>query len=323
MNRLRAYRYLEQLTQEELGTVLGVAPQTVSAIESGRRSFTGSLAPIGYADDRLELPEMSAPLHRHRASTSMSAKRRAQELMRLAGEVFKELRARTARAPRLTLERLEPPTTPDGLEELALDVRSLLGHEEDGPIRNLTASIEAAGVCLIPLPNLKGIDGISAWVEDVPVIGISPSIPGDRFRLTLGHELAHLLIHTRRSETSESEANRFAGALLFPQHEFDDAMQGERQLRYFISMKSAWGVSVAALVYRAHQLDYIDDRRYRALQIQMSKWRKSEPASFEPVHGSLVRRLIEVNGGAQGVAQLGFNPKHVHQIAEWRHLRVA
>lgn len=324
MNRLRAYRYLEHLTQEDLGTVLGISPQMVSAIESGQRSFAASLAPIGYADNRFELPEMSTPLHRHRASTSATAKRRAQELLRLAGEVFRELRDQTEKAPRLSLDRLDPPVTPDELQDLALEVRVRLGHDENGPIRNLTAALEAAGICIIPMPNLPGIDGISAWVEGVPVIGIAPTIPGDRFRLTLGHELAHLLVHTRKSETTESEANRFAGALLFPQHEFDAAMPDRPQLRHFVALKSAWGVSVAALVYRAHQLDYLDDRRYRALQIQMSKWRKSEPGSFEPVHGSLLRRLIEVNGGTRDVGRrLGFNAKHVHEICDWRHLRLA
>lgn len=324
MNRLRAYRSLEKVTQDDLAKILKISPQMVSAVESGRRSFSGSLEPIGYADERLELPEMSTPLHRHRASTSVAAKRRAQELLRLGGEVFRELRDATPKAPRLTIDRLDPPSAPSELEDLALEVRAGLGHEEQGPIRNLTATVEKAGVCLIPIPDLPGIDGLSAWVEGVPVIGISPTIPGDRFRLTLGHELAHLLIHTRVTTTSEREANRFAGALLFPFDEFDAAMGERLQLRHFVALKSAWGVSVAALVYRAHELDYMDDRRYRALQIQMSKWRKTEPGQFNAVHGTLMGRLVEVNGGSQVVARdLGVNERHLRDLIDWRHLRLA
>jgi Zn-dependent peptidase ImmA (M78 family) len=89
-------------------------------------------------------------------------------------------------------------------------------------------------------------------------------------------------------------------------------------------MKSAWGVSVAALVYRAHELGYIDDQRYRALQIQMSRWRKSEPATFTPVPGQLLPRLVEANGGVAAVAKtMGINRHHLGKLVNWNHLRLA
>lgn len=324
MNRLRAYRSIEGITQEQLGELLGISPAMVSAIESGRRQLSGDLSKLGYSVDRLDLPTMSAPLHRHRASTHVSDKNRAQELLRLAGEVFLDLRERTARAPNTTVVKLGSPETIDAVEDLAIEVRYLLDHEEHGPIRNLTAVVEQAGVCLVPMTALPGIDGLSSWVNGVPVIGISPNIPGDRFRFTLGHEIGHLLLHARRTETTELEANRFAGALLIPQSEFDAAMPERPQLRDFIALKSAWGIAVSALVYRAHELEYIDDSRYRALQIQMSKWRKSEPGTFQPVYGQLLPRLIEVNGGASKVARdIGVNQQHLSEVTNWSHLRVA
>lgn len=324
MNRLRSYRSIESINQQDLGDLLGLSPQMVSAIESGRRAFAGDLQTLGYANERLVLPNMSQPLHRHKASTTVAAKNRAQELIRLAGEVFGELLRRTPRAPHVSVERFPPPATAEDVEEVAIEVRCALGHEDVGPIRNLTAAVERAGVCVVPITGLVGIDGLSSWVGDIPVIGVSLSVPGDRFRLTLGHEVAHLLMHLRRTDNTESEANRFAGALLFPQAEFDAAMPARPQLRDFIELKSAWGVSVAALVYRAHELDYIDDRRYRALQIQMSKWRKSEPGTFDPVPGQLFGRLVEVNGGADEVASdLGVNRRHLEELLNWSHLRLA
>lgn len=179
-------------------------------------------------------------------------------------------------------------------------------------------------MCIVPITGLNGVDGLSSWVNGVPVIGVSPSVPGDRFRLTLSHELGHLLFHVRSSDSTEREANRFAGALLIPFAEFDAAMPPRPQLRDFIALKSSWGVSVAALVYRAHELEYIDDKRYRALQIQMSKWRKSEPGRFDPIHGQLLPRLIEVNRGTEAVASdLGMNGRHVGELTNWSHLRVA
>jgi len=324
MNRLRAYRDIEGLNQQELGALLGISPQMVSAIESGRRAFAGELGTLGYSVDRLSLPAMSPPLHRHRAATKVTAKKRAQELLRLAGEVFGELRERTPRAPQVTLERFPPPRSQDDVEELAIDVRCLLDHDDQGPIRNLTVAVERAGLCVVPIAGLAGIDGLSSWVDGVPVVGLSPSVPGDRFRLTLGHEVGHLLMHHKRTDDVEREANRFAGALLFPRAEFDAAMPDRPQLRDFVNLKRSWGVSVAALVYRAHELEYIDDKRYRALQIQMAKWRKSEPGIFDPAHGQLFPKLVEVNGGVDEVAaELGVNRTHLAELVNWSHLRLA
>jgi Zn-dependent peptidase ImmA (M78 family)/transcriptional regulator with XRE-family HTH domain len=324
MNRLRAFRDIEGINQHELGYMLGISPQMVSAIESGRREFAGDLRLIGYAPDRMALPDMSTPLHRQRASTKAAAKKRAKELLRLAGEVFGDLRARTDRAPQLMLDRHPTPTSLEDIEELAVESRCSLDHEETGPIQNLTASIERAGVCLVPIVGLPGVDGLSAWVNGVPVIGLSPAVPGDRFRLSLGHELAHLLFHARKSDTTEGEANRFAGALLFPQAEFDAAMPDRPKLSHFIALKASWGMAVSAIVYRAHELEYIDDARYRALQIQMSKWRRSEPGTFEPKHGRLFARMVEIHGGAVNVAsELGVNPQHLSELLNWSHLRIA
>lgn len=319
MNRLRAYRDIEDISQEDLGDLLGISPSMVSSVEAGRREFKGDLSPTGYSNDRLDLPDMSEPLHRQRASTLVSSRKRAHELVRLAGEVAHELGHRHAK-----LERTSGITSDDEIEDLSTDVRLAFGQETSGPIRNLTALVERAGVVIVPIVGLEGIDGLSSWVGDVPVIGVCPTVPGDRFRLTIGHETGHLAFHTKAKPDIEREANRFASALLFPTGEFKDALPEKPQLRDFVALKSSWGVSVAALVYRAHEIERIDDKRYRALQIQMSKWRRNEPASFEPVHGELMNALVAANGGVTEVSrQLGVNKRHLQLLCGWSHLRVA
>jgi Zn-dependent peptidase ImmA (M78 family) len=115
-----------------------------------------------------------------------------------------------------------------------------------------------------------------------------------------------------------------ASALLFPAADFEAAMPERPQLKDFVRLKTAWGVSVAALVYRAHDTGIIDDQRYRAVQIQMSKWNRQEPAHFDPVHGTLFAKLVDVNGGITTVAKtIGVNPSHLSLLTNWRHLRSA
>ncbi|HVR32031.1 MAG TPA: XRE family transcriptional regulator [Acidimicrobiia bacterium] len=322
MNRLRAVREIEGWTQHELSEMLGVSPQLISMVETGRRPLTFSITPTGYADSRFHLPDMSEPLHRQRVSTRVSDTNRAKELLRVSGEVFIELRSHNAGAPRVRLETLADPMSFDEIEDLATEVRLLLSQETSGPIRNLTAVVERAGVCLVPLVGLPGIDGMSAWVEDQPVIGLSPSVPGDRFRFSVAHEMPHLLFHRIKSDSTEAEANRFAGAFLVPHEDLDRALPKTPTLRDFIGLKSQTGLSVGALVYRAHELGYLDDGRYRSLQIQMSRWRRTEPGEFRPVYGSLLPRLVEEAGGVQRVAaDLGIRWQHVREITNWTPLR--
>lgn len=336
MNRLVAYRRIEGITQDELGRRLGVSASLISAIEAGRRPMTVSMEPIGYSDARFALPEMTEPLHRHLASTKVSSKRRAKELLRLAGEIGPEAILHMRRPPAMRMERLEigPSRT---IEDLALEVRcGLLDQEEEGPIRNLTKAIELAGVIVIPIKMAKdpgnkrsdGIDGISSWVAEHPVIGLSPEVPGDRFRLTLAHELGHLVMHHEKGEHSETEANQFASSLLMSDDEFDIAMSGKRSITDFVNLKKSWGISVAALVYRAHRQGYIDSSRYRSLQIQMSKWRRAEPATFDLVPGQLLGASIEASGGCESAsARFGVPSLHLAELTRWAttrtgHLRI-
>ena len=54
MNRLRAYRRIEQITQARLGERLGISTRLVSNIESGSRTPPDDLSQLGYT--RVEIP---------------------------------------------------------------------------------------------------------------------------------------------------------------------------------------------------------------------------------------------------------------------------
>ena len=325
MNRLRSYRYIEGISQVQLAERLGISHQLVSDIERGRRSPTCDLGKLGYAASRFEIAEMSEPLHRQRASTAVAAQHRAKELLRLAGEAFRDLESTINSRHRNRLERLGPAQS-DEIADIASEVRvGVLQQEESGPIRNLTAAVERAGICLIPIRDLRGVDGVSSWVEGHAVVGLNPDVPGDRFRLTLAHELGHLVMHSRKGVQSEAEANRFASALLMPDDEFEAAMSERPTIRRLVELKTNWGISVAALVYRAHQFGYLDDRSYRSMQIQMSKWRKREPAPFPIKPGLLLAELVrQCDGDVHRCGQrLELNPEHLGIVTDWRRLRVA
>ncbi|WP_420612095.1 ImmA/IrrE family metallo-endopeptidase [Candidatus Spongiisocius sp.] len=327
MNRLRSYRRIEGINQKQLGEILGISPQLVSAIESGRRSPTCDITRLGYAPTRIDVAEMTEPLHRQRASTRVTSTRRAKELLRVAGEAFLGLSHVLDPRNKNRLERLGPIQSDADIVECATEVRvGVLEKEESSPIKNLTDAAESAGICLVPIVGLEGIDGISSWVGErpgCPVIGLNVNVAGDRFRLSLAHEIGHLAMHAKRTATTENEAYRFASALLIHDDDFAASMPERPVLRDFIKLKSTWGISVAALVYKAHQLGYLDGRSYRSIQIQMSRWRKTEPGSFAIKPGRLLPKLVRMHGGVlRSARHLGLSPDHLREVITWHPLRV-
>ena len=330
MNRLRAYRRIEGITQSQLAEKLRISRRLVSAIEAGSRTPPDDISPLGYSPERIEIAEMTEPLHRQMASTRVSATHRATELLRVAGEAFEDLShdvlSRRSRTPRL--EPLGPICSDADIAEAVTEVRvGILQKEEHRPIKNLTDTVERAGICLIPIIGLPGIDGISSWVGTnprYPVIGLNPDVPGDRFRMSLAHEVAHLALHTRRTADTEPEAYRFASLLLIDDDDFIAAMPNRPPvLRDFVRLKGIWGVSAAALVYRANQLGFLNERSYRSIQMQMSAWRKTEPAHFRPKPGRLLPYLVEKHGGIHPCGKgLGLNPDHLREVTTWHRLRI-
>ena len=73
---------------------------------------------------------------------------------------------------------------------------------------------------------------------------------------------------------TESQANRFASAFLLPRSSFSrEFVVGQRMdWRMLKELKKRWGVSKAALLYRARQLDLLSESRYKSSVITLRKY---------------------------------------------------
>lgn len=153
-----------------------------------------------------------------------------------------------------------------------------------GPIKDLTAAIEDAGV-LVFLCDFEdsNVDGVSLKMQDTaPCIFLNARQPNDRIRFTLAHELGHLVLHTEPSEHMEKEANDFAAEFLMPQVSIVDKL-GSINLTHYAILKKEWKVSMAALIYRASSLGTITASQNSYLWRQMATrgYRKVEPNELE------------------------------------------
>lgn len=171
------------------------------------------------------------------------------------------------------------------IENIAEQLR-LQWNLPSGPIKNITTVLENAGCVIVKYDfGTEKIDGFSIWIQDIfPVIFVRQGLCGDRERFTLAHELGHLLLHTKRlSPNKEKEANDFASAFLMP---FSDIKKDLSNLNIYKlqNLKEQWKVSMAALAYRAKELEFISNAQYRYIFMELSRngYRKKEPIYIPP-----------------------------------------
>lgn len=183
-----------------------------------------------------------------------------------------------------------------------------------GPVRNLIGWIEAAG-CLVIEEDFgtTRVDGMSQWVNDIPLIFINTAVPTDRKRLTLAHELGHLVLHASEvTEDVEDQANAFAAELLMPIEVIRPQLRGLRVDALF-DLKREWGVSMGALVERAYRSGLLTATQRTSMWKMLSArgWRTREPLSDElvPEHPKLTDQI----GAA--LSQRGLAPEEVAKIA--------
>ncbi len=170
-----------------------------------------------------------------------------------------------------------------GATAVAQSVRQQLGLRK-GAVQHLTQLVESMGCVVVDysFPSTK-LDGLCIRApEKPPIVFLNKDLPKSRRRLSLAHELGHLVMHTNPHENVEDEAWEFAAEFLMPSAEIEKQFDG-LNLDKLGQLKKEWGVSMQAILYRAKKLGKIGESYNRFLWMQIGKcgYRVSEP--FEDV----------------------------------------
>lgn len=288
-------RARERITQSQLGERIGVKQAVISKIEGGvrpptddeREKLAKSLnVPISFFDrpkhDRFYGVVALFRLQRKRVSKVGLDFLNAEFVTRAMH--LRELLENVDVTPGLPLPRFadgfDPVTAAEQLRQMWL-VRP-------GPIQNLTALVEAAGVCVIELDaTIDEFEGAAFRAPGLPaIIFVRKGQSADRRRFTLAHELAHLILHESPDDLAraEKEANVFAQELLFPEP-FARKWIGVRpRLPALRSNRLAWKVSIQAQVMIAERLELVSPATKSRLfqQIGALGWRTKEPDALPP-----------------------------------------
>jgi len=150
---------------------------------------------------------------------------------------------------------------------------------------------------------VEKFDGFSCWANGhIPVVVAPDRGPRARQRLTMAHELGHLLLNLGDDVDEEKAAYRFAAAFLVPREAVEMEL-GSRRGRLseleLVTLKAKWGLSMGAWIYRLHDLGILGDSAYRRVQMSFRSrgWHKEEPEDDSPEAAPeasrRMRRLIE------------------------------
>ncbi len=313
--RVRLAREYLMMTQQDLANAAGVTQPAISQIERGGPVGDDTLDAIsgatGYSMEFFrrgvlpELPELSLRF-RKRATSRRSDDHRLRAHVRQGLELILELE-RHAELPPVTLETTSDDVDVDDIEALAVKTRQQLGIGPDDAIPNVIRAAERSGIVVFGgSVDLKKHDAVSAWPNypiGRPVVCYTRGRPGDRQRLSIAHEIGHLVLHQLRnveSERAEVEAFRFGAALLIPQDAALNEIEPPVTLRSLAWTKSQWGISIAALIRRGHDLRIIDKHRYQSLMKQLSArgWRKEEPVEVPTEDPTLLPKMLRLVYGS-------------------------
>jgi Zn-dependent peptidase ImmA (M78 family) len=82
-------------------------------------------------------------------------------------------------------------------------------------------------------------------------------------------------------------------------------MSGDVTLRSLAYIKAEYGISIAAMIRRALDLQVIDTARRTSLEKQLTSrgWRKSEPVEVQEERPLLISKMIEAATKTQSLSQ--------------------
>jgi Zn-dependent peptidase ImmA (M78 family) len=202
-------------------------------------------------------------------------------------------------------------------------------------IFNVVELLEDKNIKVVKLEVDEDFDGLQTYVNDtIPVVAynVRKSNKPDRIRLTLLHELAHLLLDFGDipSKRKETLCFQFAGAMLLPEKTIKAELGDHRNklsINELGNIKKQYGISMQAVVTRAKDCGIINEHYAKQFFfiIRQMNWKVDEPVEYRGAEESnrfeqlLFRALIEDQISMSKAASLNNQSladfKKEHQLA--------
>ncbi|MEQ1723268.1 MAG: XRE family transcriptional regulator [Pseudobdellovibrio sp.] len=329
--RLTLAREMRGLTRAELAGRIEKTPSSVSQYEDGAikpdaRTLAQLSLAIGIKPTFFSKPFLIKTLSfegchfRSLRSTSQRDRKKIIALGTLECELVAHLETEFELPVERVSELSKAVRTDDDIENLATEVRQKwqMGL---GPILNMAKLLEAHGIIVSFIPNdCSAVDAFSVWNNSRPMVFLTKNKKsGSRLKFDSAHELGHLIMHHDVSAGDfelERQANRFASAFLLPKDAFLSECPTRFKLDSYIALKKRWGVSLAALVRRAYDLNRISEPTYRRVNILLNQYKGMEPEepTFEPPR--IIQTCLNDLSSEHFSSSMGLNESDMKSLIE-------
>lgn len=158
----------------------------------------------------------------------------------------------------------------EDIEKFATTTRRQWGLG-DGAIPDLTKLLENKGVAIAYLDFANGVEGVSAWIDQRPIVVLSNKSSAVRSRASLAHELGHLILHQTVTNEDlskkellniiEQQAWHFAGCFLMPQSTISNEVYSTN-IDNLVLVKERWLVSIAMILERVYKIGLISEYQH-------------------------------------------------------------
>lgn len=313
--RLRQFRMARGMTQQDLADATDglVTKQSISKYERGKSQPSpkvlralAKVFDVKIADLARE-PDAEVEFIAYRKGSKLGKRKQEQVQSIVLRELEDRLRVQDllgqVRDIDLPIRHWNVRSLTDA-ENAAQELRDRWDLGGD-PIANLTSTLEERHIYVISIDAPDKFDGISALAHDESNEPIAAAVvcqdgrAGERQRLNLAHELAHLVLRVEESDdfSEEDAAFRLGAAFLVPAKALKRDVGNRRrsiQLQELLLLKQRYGVSMQALLYRMKDLEIISPHHYKQWFINISKqgWRKSEPEELPQETPTWFRRSV-------------------------------
>jgi Zn-dependent peptidase ImmA (M78 family)/transcriptional regulator with XRE-family HTH domain len=308
--RLGLARAFQHLTLKELAGRLSVSVAALGHYENGlRQNLSEDLVAALARALKVEPGFFYAPLtdewserecsFRRRVATPEGIKRRARAHGTLIGLVVRELVAGRVKFPAYNV----PSIAVGSPEEIEVAAEACREHWKLGlgPIQHIGRVAERNGVILVQhLQHAEKIDAFARRGAFSVIVLNSAKTSTSRWIFDVAHELGHFVLHAgieTGSKETESQADRFASALLLPRKTFAREFRARPfSWTHIFNLKRRWLASASAIVRRAYDLGLLDPIAYRRSYQHMSVqgWLKGEPYEPEFVGPEWLRSAFDV-----------------------------
>lgn len=290
-DKLRLARLLKGYTQQQLGEYVSTTRQYIHQLESGRRQPANDV--LNALREVLEVEKSFFSNYlgndvkfeqchfRKRKTTPVGYANRVLAYSTIFENLVAYLHMYLD-LPEINVPHVECRSdrySNSEIEHAAEQCRKLWGLGLDTPISNVTRVLENHGTVITQFSGIsEKVDALSVNRQYPIIVRNDAKESVCRMRFDLAHECGHFVLHDgveTGDNLTESEADKFASAFLFPRvafrKEFPDFRGFRLDWNYIYDLKIRWGMSVRAIIYRAHFFDLITAQQYRSANVWLNK----------------------------------------------------